>query len=107
MLCVLQIGVATQGACFVLAFPLIHVDHKGPLTFHFDDIKAFPGQIGTWSKFCIQALSGCPLYARLVRTLREGQHEAGIDANTQQKHVAVTLSDASKLVAVLKKNKFS
>ncbi|KAG7238926.1 hypothetical protein INR49_030473 [Caranx melampygus] len=55
-----DIGVATQDAGFVLAFPQIHVEHKGPLTLHFGDVEAFPSQSGTWSKFCLHTLFGCP-----------------------------------------------
>lgn len=101
---VLHIGVDTQDACFVLTFPPIHVEHKGPRTYHFDDVEAFPGQIGTRSKFCLFALFGCPFYAGLTRALREGEHEAGTDANIQQKH-AVKLGDESKLMVYPERKK--
>lgn len=49
LLLVLQIGVGAQGARLILALPPAHVEHKGALTLHFGDIKAFPGHVGTRS----------------------------------------------------------
>lgn len=104
---VLQVGVVTQGAGLVLTFPPVHVDHEGSLTFHFGDVEAFPGQIGTWSKFCVQALFGRPFCARLTGTLGEGQHQNGVDANIQQKHGDATLVAGFKMVVILPKRKCS